>query len=247
VSTRSTGPLQGRKILVVKQSHALAALIDEVRSANGWSDPDVVTRAASKGHKLSKSNISRIRNNPVVTLNIETVSALADGLGISKAMVAQAALASMGIVTYNSADLTTEEAIRRDPSLGEREKRTLLAVLGTLRGDTVKKDTDEAEQTHLAAREERRRRLQDSGYVSPGQKNELTDHAETPLEAKRRAGQLISDRKARERRTSDNEDNNIPLPDDYEQLAADTGHTRHIERERDWMQQGEESQDTDDE
>lgn len=129
-----------RKIHVVKQRHALAALIDDVRSANGWSDPDVVARAASKGHKLSKSNISRIRNTPVVTLNIETVSALADGLGISKAMVAQAALASMGIVTYNSADMTAEEAIRRDPTLGERDKQLLLTVLGSIREST---DADE--------------------------------------------------------------------------------------------------------
>jgi hypothetical protein len=133
-------PVCRRKIHVVKQRHALAALIDDVRSANGWSDPDVVARAASKGHKLSKSNISRIRNTPVVTLNIETVSALADGLGVSKAMVAQAALASMGIVTYNSADMTTEEAIRRDPSLGERDKQLLLTVLGSIREST---DADE--------------------------------------------------------------------------------------------------------
>jgi hypothetical protein len=243
VSTRSTVPQQGRKILVVKQSHALAALIDEVRSANGWSDPDVVARAASKGHKLSKSNISRIRNNPVVTLNIETVSALADGLGISKAMVAQAALASMGIVTYNSADLTTEEAIRRDPSLGEREKRTLLAVLGTLRGDAVKKDTSEAEQTDLlAAREERRRRLQDSGYVSPGQKTELADD-ETQLAAKRRAGRTIADRKDRERRASDYEDNNIPLPEDYLGLAAHPATDSSGRREHDaGRERGEDSQ-----
>lgn len=226
----------------MKQSHALAALIDDVRSANGWSDPDVVARAARKGHKLSKSNISRIRNNPVVTLNVETVSALADGLGISKAMVAQAALASMGIVTYNSADLTTEEAIRRDPTLGEREKRTLLAVLATLRGNSVTKDTDEAEQAErLAAREERRRRLQDGGYVSAGQKTEEADD-ETSLAAKRRAGQMIADRKDQQRRAADFEDNNIPLPEDYLDLAADSSSATHHDREREWDRRGEESQ-----
>lgn len=117
----------------MKQKHALAALIDDVRSANGWTDPDISARAESRGHKLSKSNISRIRNNPVVTLNLETVSALADGLGITKVMVANAALASMGIISHNSADLRPEDAIRADRSLSERDKMMVLTILHGLR------------------------------------------------------------------------------------------------------------------
>ncbi|QOT16511.1 hypothetical protein [Paenarthrobacter sp. YJN-5] len=206
----------------MKQRHALAALIDDVRSANGWSDPDVVARAASKGHKLSKSNISRIRNNPVVTLNIETVSALADGLGVSKAMVAQAALASMGIVTYNSADLTTEEAIRRDPTLGEREKQMLLVVLGGLR--------ESPEPNERAVRNE----------LLHG-RNGPIDFSKASERRNARAGQkMIPDV------SGDPSDGNIPLPDNWQELAAYTGPTSHEDREREWSERGEESQDRDD-
>lgn len=205
----------------MKQRHALAALIDDVRSANGWSDPDVVARAASKGHKLSKSNISRIRNTPVVTLNIETVSALADGLGVSKAMVAQAALASMGIVTYNSADMTTEEAIRRDPTLGEREKRLLLTVLGSIR------ETPDADERAL--------------------RNELVHGHGNPIDIRKagkrrntRTGQKTSGDTAGGSDTS-----NIPLPENWRELAAYSGPEGHVNREREWQHRGEETQEAD--
>lgn len=231
VSTRSTLTTAGRKISLVKHSHALAALIDEVRSANGWSDPDVVARAQSKGHKLSKSNISRIRNNPVVTLNIETVSALADGLGISKAMIAQAALASMGIVTYSSSDLTAEDAIRRDPTLGERDKRAVLAVLAGLRGEPAsdRQDTNnEAGHTNLHPTSAPDAQSPGSRGPRAGQKTRrglsaVPSNPDAPV------------------------DGNIPLPDNWQELAAYTGPTGHKERESEWAKRGEESQDSDDE
>lgn len=217
VSTRSTFLSGRRKIHVVKQRHALAALIDDIRAANGWSDPDVVARAASKGHKLSKSNISRIRNTPVVTLNVETVSALADGLGVSKAMVAQAALASMGIVTYNSADLTTEEAIRRDPTLGEREKQMLLVVLGGLR------QSPDAKERAL--------------------RNELVHGRGEPIDfhqASKRRNARTGQKTSAE--GSQPDDGNIPLPANWQDLAAYSGPQSHKDRQREWSELGEESQ-----
>jgi hypothetical protein len=36
--------------------------------------------------------------------------------------------------------------------------------------------------------------------------------------------------------------NSIPLPEDYLALVADKSHTRHVDREREWAQRGEESQ-----
>ncbi len=117
----------------MKQNHALAVLIDETRAANKWSDQDVADRASKSGYKLSKSNISRIRNSPVVALNIDTVSALADGLGIPKSVVAFAALASMGIVALDSGQLTADAAIRRDPTLTAQNKTHLLALLSSMR------------------------------------------------------------------------------------------------------------------
>lgn len=253
VSTRSTLRSIRRKILVVKQTHALAALIDDVRAANGWSDPDVVTRAASKGHKLSKSNISRIRNNPVVTLNIETVSALADGLGVPKAMVANAALASMGIVTYSSADLTAEEAIRRDPTLSERDKKMLLTVLLGLRDATAGTGQESGRHDDPSTAQLRRERNEfvhglwkDSGrgHVGLGQKTEQVDD-EDALAVKRKTG--ARGHKAG-LRAADYPDNNIPLPDDYDQLAAHPSTDSSGRREHAaGHERGEESQEVHDE
>lgn len=42
-------------------------------------------------------------------------------------------------------------------------------------------------------------------------------------------------------------DGNIPLPDNWEDLAAYTGPTGHKDRESEWAKRGEESQDSDDE
>lgn len=221
----------------MKHSHALAALIDEVRAANGWSDPDVVARAARKGHKLSKSNISRIRNNPVVTLNVETVSALADGLGVSKAMVANAALASMGIVTYNSADLMAEEAIKRDPTLGDRDKKMLLAVLAGLRDVSAGPEEESGHHGDRASKSDIQARNEYFHGERPG-----SDRRDPGSGQK--TGRGLSTVPNVERVDTNNHDGgNIPLPDDFEQLAAHPATRSSGRREHEaGRERGEESQ-----
>lgn len=113
--------------------HALAALIDEVREVNHWSDPEIAARAQQAGYRLSKSHISGIRNKPVIGITLDNINALAAGLGVSRSVVANAALASMGIVTIRAADLDSIEAIRQDPQLGEGDRATLITLIQTMR------------------------------------------------------------------------------------------------------------------
>lgn len=122
--------------------HQLAALIQAVEDANGWSDPEVAERARQRGHTISKSNISRLRLEPVRSIKGDAVKALAAGLGISPLDIADAALASMGIQRTNTSRTDVEAAILRDPVLAESQRRMLLALLREMRGTT-----DEASST----------------------------------------------------------------------------------------------------
>lgn len=119
--------------------HQLATLIDQVRDANGWSDTDIVRRATSAGHKLSKSNLSRIRNTDVVSVTSTTIRALTAGLGVPEPEVARAALASMGIDLPDFSGLDLETVVKIDPTLAVRDKQILLDLLRTLRdpGTTI--------------------------------------------------------------------------------------------------------------
>lgn len=120
--------------MAMQPRHQLAALIQAVETANGWSDPEVAERAVRRGHKISKSNISRMRLEPVVSIRGSAIQALAAGLGISPLDVADAALASMGIHRTTSAGDDVETAIRRDPALAESQRRMLLALLREMKG-----------------------------------------------------------------------------------------------------------------
>lgn len=124
--------------MAMQPRHPLAALIDHVRSVNNWSDPDVVNRARQRGHLLSKSNISRIRNEDVTTIKGSMIKALAAGLGLDVLTVADAALESMGIKRYDIAQADSAQAIRTDPALSEKNRAMLLALLQEMYQQDVK-------------------------------------------------------------------------------------------------------------
>lgn len=114
--------------------HPLAELIDSVKAANGWSDPQLVANARAKGYVLSKSNISRYRQ-PVVSIKGDVIQALAAGLRVSPAQVAVAAMQSMGIQLPPYESTTPEQAIKLDISLSVRDKGALLALLARMRAE----------------------------------------------------------------------------------------------------------------
>lgn len=117
--------------------HPLAELIDSVKAANGWSDPQLVANARAKGYVLSKSNISRYRQ-PVVSIKGDVIQALAAGLRVSPAQVAVAAVQSMGIQLPAYDSITPEQAVRLDIGLSTRDKGALLALLAQMRGTDMR-------------------------------------------------------------------------------------------------------------
>lgn len=120
----------------MNSKHTLGALISSIQEANGWSDQEVADRAARLGHSLSKSNVGRVRNEPVVSIKAGLIQGLAAGLDIPVRQVVQAALQSMdlpGLRDFESS--SPEDAIRRDPTLSDRDRRLLLSQLEVLRLD----------------------------------------------------------------------------------------------------------------
>jgi hypothetical protein len=117
----------------VSTKHPLGDLIDQAKRANGWSDQAVADRAAARGLTISKSNIARIRTEPVTTIVGKQIVALAAGLGIPVRHLALAALESMGIPGYSSSSEDAEHAINGDPTLPEHVRRTLLTIIRTER------------------------------------------------------------------------------------------------------------------
>ncbi|SHQ48921.1 hypothetical protein [Mycobacteroides abscessus] len=114
--------------------HALAQLIDAVKAANGWSDPDLVENARARGYELTKSNISRYRNEqPLISIKGDTVRALAAALGVTDAQVAAAAVESMGISLPRYQEPRIEQSVRLDPGLSKRDQDLLLVLLSRMR------------------------------------------------------------------------------------------------------------------
>jgi hypothetical protein len=117
----------------------LARLIDTLKSTNDWSDPVIVENAQRDGHDLTKSNISRIRNeDPLLSIKGSTILALAAGLRVSAAQVAIAAVESMGIVLPSYERPTVEQVVRLDMTLAERDRTILLATMRGIREQGTK-------------------------------------------------------------------------------------------------------------
>lgn len=139
-------------------AHQLARLIDGVKDANDWSDPDLVRNAKEKGHVLSKSNISRFRN-PVVSIKGEVILALAAGLRVAPSQVAVAAIESMGVHLPQHELPTPEQAVQLDTTLSSRDRDAVLALLRHLRDSAAAAGTSgEADEDEEAASQKPQRR-----------------------------------------------------------------------------------------
>lgn len=110
---------------------ALAALIDETKRRNGWSDVNIADRSRRPGQKrppLTKSDVSNYRTLGMPRLSPAKLIALADGLGLPAYKVAIAALADHGIVMPLGVE-TPEDAIMHDHTLAVQTRDALLAIL----------------------------------------------------------------------------------------------------------------------
>jgi transcriptional regulator with XRE-family HTH domain len=111
---------------------AIGALIKQQQRQNGLSYADIAARANQRGETLSKSNIGKVARGENPSLSRTTIFGLAAGLGVTRATVARAALADMGIILAEP-EADAETAIRTDPSLPDQGRRLLLAMLGEIR------------------------------------------------------------------------------------------------------------------
>lgn len=116
-------------------THPLSRLIQSVEDGQGWTDREVSRRIAAAGHSMSHSYIGKLKNHPIQSVTASMVQALATGLGLPETVVAEAALASMGvhIDTSNSAGL--DVAIAAEEDLTDRDKRLLRSLVKEMRTD----------------------------------------------------------------------------------------------------------------
>ncbi|WKW86330.1 immunity repressor [Gordonia phage Budski] len=113
----------------MSDKHALGELIDQVKKANNWSDQTVSDRAAARHHEISRSNVARVRTEPLTTIGSKQLFALSAGLGIPVRQLAQAAMASMGIEGFSTTSADAEHAIAEDPTIPEHVRQTLLTII----------------------------------------------------------------------------------------------------------------------
>jgi hypothetical protein len=140
---------------MVMHRHALAALIDQVKREQEWSDEDIAMRARRRGHQISKQHISAIRaTDPLKSLVPSTLRALADGLGVPLGQVVEAALPSAGLPPIAlPVDWTVEAAIAADVGLPDAAKRMLLTMLESARSEPARRDGHRAPVTRLSSRD----------------------------------------------------------------------------------------------
>lgn len=117
--------------------HPLGELIVSRMRVNGWSTDAVVDRAERAGHTLGRSNLNRIVNAPVVSIKGEVIRALADGIGVSDRLVANAALESMGVTPPVVEVTDALAAVDIDPTLSDANRRQLRLLIEQMRSDSA--------------------------------------------------------------------------------------------------------------
>ncbi len=111
----------------------LGNLIQASLDVHGWSARHV-EEISGGTPGLGRGNMTKLMNNPLVSIKGETLVSLAEVLGLPTDLVVRAALRSLKkpIELQESAG-TPEDAIRIDSDLSETDKQTLLRLLTVMR------------------------------------------------------------------------------------------------------------------
>lgn len=120
----------------MNERHPLGQLIFSIQQARGWSERQLEERAAGKPG-LGKSNISKIKNHPLVSIKGNVIKGLADLLGVSEQRVAKAALLSMGVDLGETSSTTLRQSVGSEPELTDKDRKILLAVLNAMEEEVV--------------------------------------------------------------------------------------------------------------
>lgn len=129
-------------------THPLSQLIQSIEDGQGWTDREVSRRIAAAGHKMSHSYIGKLKNHPIQSVNASMVQTLAIGLGIPESVVAEAALASMGVHIVTSSSAGLDVAIATDEALTDRDKRLLRSLVKEMRTDGEERRDDGPRSDH---------------------------------------------------------------------------------------------------
>ena len=123
--------------------HPLGRLIASAQEAKGWSERQLEQQAAGRSG-LGKSNISKIKNHPIVSIKGDVIKGLAELLSIPEERVARAALESMGFELTGERSTTLAEAVHEEPNLTDKDRRLILALLREMHRDAERPATKPA-------------------------------------------------------------------------------------------------------
>jgi hypothetical protein len=107
--------------------HAIARLVEQVRTKEGWSNAEMVRRAKRAGHPISEARWSQLMLNDIVFFGAKNVEALAAALDVPIERVVAAYLDAMGY-PLPQVKIGTERAIRLDERLSVDDRENLLAL-----------------------------------------------------------------------------------------------------------------------
>jgi hypothetical protein len=105
-----------------------------------WGVRDVERRARERGESLNKTTVSELRREMTPTITRANVYGLAAGLGVTPLTVALAALESWGIETRPIEVTDSLATIAIDPTLSDRDRRQLRALITDMRADQGEND-----------------------------------------------------------------------------------------------------------
>lgn len=153
--------------------HALGQLITERMRLSGRSLIQVVRFAESQGATLGKSNLGKLKNQMTPSISRATIEGLAAGLEVTQLTVANSALQSWGIEPHPSEVTDSIATIKIDPSLSDRDRRRLTALVKEMREDVPEQEErrkDEVSASELVGQirvlfGELRRRVPEVGAV----------------------------------------------------------------------------------
>jgi hypothetical protein len=152
----------------VNDMHPLGRLIQGAQDALGWSNRRLEREAAGKPG-LGKSNIGKIKTQPVVSLKADTIKSLSEVLRVPVYQLVGAALESMDLPALGEKDPSLEDAVRTNYELTEHDRRILLAVLREMRTERGGNADSTAPITHAgespATDQERHERSTDSLHL----------------------------------------------------------------------------------
>lgn len=125
------GGREGGRFVAVR--HPLGELIATIQQRDDLSFDKIVAQARAAGFEISRSNVGRLKDDPVKRIPVDTLHALAAGLRVPVGMVIRAALASAGVSLDQPSVRTPEQAVQEDALLSQRDKEAIIALIQAMR------------------------------------------------------------------------------------------------------------------